>query len=448
MRKGLRGSYKADYAAVLKLGLPILIGQLGMIVVGFADNIMVGRYSTEALASASFVNNLFNVAIFACVGFSYGLTPLVGALFTQNRYRAIGSLLRAGVFLNTLFALVVTAVMWVLYLMVDRLGQPDELLPLIRPYFRLYLAGLLPVALFNVFAQWAYGINRTAMPMWIILGANVVNLIGNYMLIYGNCGCPELGLYGAGLSTLAARWLCPVVIAGVFLIRRCYRGYRDGFVERVGVTVEQLRRVFGTSLPVSLQLAFESGSFSFAAVMAGWLGAVSLAAFQVIVITGTLGFCVYYSIGSAVSVLVANASGLADRAGMRRVAFAGYHIIMAMATVSSVIFIIFGSVIIKAFTDDPAVLLMASSLIFPLVLYQYADATQINFANALRGTSHVMPMLWIAFVSYVVIGVPATYLIAFPGGLGTYGIILSFSVSLIVAAVLFLCFFLKNTRRQ
>ncbi|MDE6491511.1 MAG: MATE family efflux transporter [Muribaculaceae bacterium] len=448
MRKGLRGSYKADYAAVLKLGLPILIGQLGMIVVGFADNIMVGRYSTEALASASFVNNLFNVAIFACVGFSYGLTPLVGALFTQNRYRAIGSLLRAGVFLNTLFALVVTAVMWVLYLMVDRLGQPDELLPLIRPYFRLYLAGLLPVALFNVFAQWAYGINRTAMPMWIILGANVVNLIGNYMLIYGNCGCPELGLYGAGLSTLAARWLCPVVIAGVFLIRRCYRGYRDGFVERVGVTVEQLRRVFGTSMPVSLQLAFESGSFSFAAVMAGWLGAVSLAAFQVIVITGTLGFCVYYSIGSAVSVLVANASGLADRAGMRRVAFAGYHIIMAMATVSSVIFIIFGSVIIKAFTDDPAVLLMASSLIFPLVLYQYADATQINFANALRGTSHVMPMLWIAFVSYVVIGVPATYLIAFPGGLGTYGIILSFSVSLIVAAVLFLWFFLKNTRRQ
>lgn len=445
---GFKSGNKADYVAVMKLGLPILVGQLGMIVVGFADNIMVGRYSTAALASASFVNNLFNVAIFACVGFTYGLTPLVGSLFTQQRFRAIGSLLRTGVYLNILFALLVTAVMLGLYLMVDRLGQPDELLPLIRPYFRLYLAGLVPVALFNVFAQWAYGINRTAMPMWIILGANVVNLIGNYLLIYGNCGCPELGLYGAGLSTLVARWLCPLMIAGVFMSLRRYRGYRDGFVERVGVTGQQMRVVFRTSMPVSLQLAFESGSFSFAAVMAGWLGAVSLAAFQVIVITGTLGFCVYYSIGSAVSVLVANASGLADRAGMRRIAFSGYHIILAMATVSSAIFIFFGSIVIKAFTDDQEVLLLASTLIFPLVLYQYADATQINFANALRGTSNVMPMLWIAFVSYVVIGVPATYLIAFPAGLGTYGIILSFSVSLIVAAVLFLWFFLKNTRRQ
>lgn len=207
--KGFKLSDRADYMAVLKLGLPILVGQLGMIVVGFADNIMVGRYSTAALASASFVNNLFNVAIFACVGFTYGLTPLVGALFTQKRFRAIGSLLRTGVYLNILFALLVTAVMWGLYMSVDRLGQPDELLPLIRPYFRLYLAGLVPVALFNVFAQWAYGINRTAMPMWIILGANVINLIGNYLLIYGHFGCPELGLYGAGLSTLAARWLCP-----------------------------------------------------------------------------------------------------------------------------------------------------------------------------------------------------------------------------------------------
>lgn len=162
--KGFKLSDRADYMAVLKLGLPILVGQLGMIVVGFADNIMVGRYSTAALASASFVNNLFNVAIFACVGFTYGLTPLVGALFTQKRFRAIGSLLRTGVYLNILFALLVTAVMWGLYMSVDRLGQPDELLPLIRPYFRLYLAGLVPVALFNVFAQWAYGITVRPCP--------------------------------------------------------------------------------------------------------------------------------------------------------------------------------------------------------------------------------------------------------------------------------------------
>lgn len=439
--------YKDNYIAILRLGLPILVGQIGMIVVGFADNIMVGRYSTEALASASFVNNLFNTAVFACVGFTYGLTPLVGALFTQKRADTIGRLLRSGLLLNLLFSLCVTAIMWVVYLNVDRMGQPPELMPLIKPYYRLYLAGIVSISLFNVFAQWAYGINRTAMPMWIILIANAVNIAGNYVLIYGHCGLPELGLYGAGLSTLAARWLCPLMILGVFMFKRDYRQYRDGFTEHWKVSGKHLSQVNRTSWPVAMQLAFESGSFTFAAIVAGWLGALSLAAFQVIVITGTLGFCIYYSVGSAVSVRVANAAGLSDCKAMRRVGFAGYHIILAIATLSSLVFLFGTRYIIPLFTDDPAVIALSMTLIVPLVLYQYADATQITFANALRGTSHVMPMLWIAFVSYVIIGVPSTYAIAIPAGLGTYGIILSFSVSLIIAAALFLIFFLKSTRR-
>ena len=150
-----------------------------MIVVGFADNIMVGHYSTEALASASFVNNLFNVAIFCCIGFTYGLTPIVGSYFTQKRHGDIGAAMRTGVVLNVIFTLAVMAIMTAIYFNVDRLGQPEQLLPLIRPYFLIYLAGMLPISVFNVFAQWSYGINDTRLPMWIILGSNVVNIIGN-----------------------------------------------------------------------------------------------------------------------------------------------------------------------------------------------------------------------------------------------------------------------------
>ncbi|MDE6165337.1 MAG: MATE family efflux transporter, partial [Muribaculaceae bacterium] len=182
---GFWGKYRNDYAQIARLGLPILVGQVGMIVVGFADNIMVGRYSTQALASASFVNGVFNTALFACIGFSYGLTPLVGALFSQGRRTHIGGLMRTGVFVNILFALLVSLLMGVLYLNVDRLDQPEELLPIIRPYFRLYLAGILPLSMFQVFAQWSWGIKNTAMPMWIILGSNVINIIGNWLLIYG-----------------------------------------------------------------------------------------------------------------------------------------------------------------------------------------------------------------------------------------------------------------------
>lgn len=439
--------YRENYAAIIKLGLPILVGQLGMIVVAFADNIMVGRYSTAALASASFVNNVFNVATFAVLGFTYGLTPLIGAMFSQNRSDSIGAMIRNGLLVNVLFSLLVTAVMWVLWLNIDRLGQPEELLPLIKPYYLIVLAGMVPVAVFNVFAQWLFAINRTALPMWIILSANVLNILGNYLLIYGNFGCPELGLIGAGYSTLIARIFCPVVVIVIFAVAKRFAAYRDGF-RHSRITSRTLGQINRTSWPVSLQMTFESGSFTVAAVMAGWLGAISLASFQIIVITGTLGFCIYYSMGSAVSVLVANAAGLNDHPGMRRMAFAGYHIILTLATISSLIFVFFEEQMIYAFTDDTEVIAATVALIVPLVLYQLGDATQINFANALRGTSQVMPMIWIAFVSYIVIGTPSTYLLAFPLGLGTYGIILSFSVSLFIAAGLFLYFFLRATRKR
>lgn len=437
--------YRANYKSIIKLGLPILIGQLGMIIVGFADNIMVGKYSTEALASASFVNNVFNVAILACIGFTYGLTPLIGALFARKRDDAIGATLRNGLFLNVVFSLLVSGIMAILYFCLHRMGQPAELLPLIRPYYLLYLAGLLPISLFNVFAQWAYAINRTKMPMWIILVANAVNIMGNYMLIYGKCGCPELGLTGAGISTLLARILTMVCIIVVFFCLRRYRSYRDGFYHS-RISSLHLSQINRTSWPVSLQMTLETGAFSIAAIMAGWLGKVPLASFQVMLIVGTLGFCVYYSIASSVSILVSNAAGLGDNAKIRRVSFAGYHILLILATVSSLVFIFFGEYLIKVFTDDPAVVLTSLALILPLVLYQYGDATQINFANALRGTSNVMPMLWIAFVSYVVVGLPVTWMLAFPLGLGLYGIFLSFSVSLFLAAALFLYFFMRTTR--
>lgn len=433
------------YRQLLLLGLPILVGQLGNIVVGFADNIMVGRYSTEALASASFVNNMFNVAIFAIIGFTYGLTPLAGALYGNGQLRETGALTRLSLWLNVAFSLVVFIIMGVVYLNLDRMGQPEELLPLIRPYFVLYLIGLVPIAIFNVLAQWSYAITDTRLPMWVILGCNVMNVMGNYALIYGHWGAPEWGLTGAGISTLAARVVGMAVMLGVLLKVRRYRPYRDGFLHKPGRRGD-VALLWRTSLPVSLQMTFESGSFTAAAIMTGWLGAIPLAAFQIIVIVGTLGFCIYYSLGSAITIKVANAAGTGSRSGMRHYAWAGYHLMLVLMAIASLTFIFLGRSLMGVFTDDAAVLSLAATLIFPLVLYQLGDATQITFANALRGTSHVMPMLWIAFVSYFIVGVPATYLLGIAWGGGIFGIILSFSASLFLAGALFLYFFLRVTR--
>lgn len=437
--------YLSDYKQIVRLGFPIIVGQAGMIVVGFADNIMVGRYTTEALSAASFVNNVFNMASLACLGFTYGITPLAGALFGRGRHAEIGALMRNALVLNVLYALMITALMTVLFFNVERLGQPAELMPLIKPYFVLYLCGLLPMTLYNVFAQCSYGMRCTSMPMWIILAANAINVAGNWILIYGKLGAPELGLFGAGLATFAARVFTAATIISIFACSRRFAGVRAGF--RLGsLGRDAMSRLWKTSLPVSMQLFFETAAFSGASIFVGWLGAIELAAFQVMVTIGTLGFCFYYSLGSATSVLVANAAGHNDRRTMRRIGFAGYHLTLLLALCASLAFIFGGKYLIEAFTPDPAVIAVALSLIPPMVAYQLGDATQVNFANSLRGTSKVMPMLWIAFVSYLLAGLPSSYLFAFTFSGGLVGIFYSFSVSLFLAGALFLYFFLKYTR--
>lgn len=439
-------SYLNDCVKIFRLGLPVLVSQIGMIVVGFADNIMVGHYSTDALASASFVNNLFNLPIFAALGFSYGLTPLVGALFTNGRPDKIGQVLRAGVLVNIVVSLLLIAVMGGVYLNLPRLGQPDHLLPIIRPYFLIYMCGMLPICIFNAFAQWSYGIRNTAMPMWIMLGANLLNILGNYILIYGNFGAPELGLTGAGLSTFTARVLTAVIICGVFFRSPRYKGYADGY-RKLRPEKGTYGNVVRMSWPVSLQMSFETAAFSGCAVMCGWLGAIEMAAFQIVVVVGTLGFCIYYAMATAVTVLVANEAGRNDARGMRRKALAGYGVILAACIMSSLFFGLGSSHVMKIFTDDAAVLAAAVGVIIPLVLYQVGDATQINFASALRGTGNVRPMMWIAFISYILVGLPASYLLAFTFGMGLYGIVLSFSCSLFLAAALFLYYFLRTVNR-
>lgn len=436
----------APFSRIIRLGLPIIAGQLGMIVTGFADTAMVGHYSTASLASAAFVNNVFNIPLLAILGFSYGLTPLVGALFGRGRFYRAGGIVANGLVVNVLFVVVMMAGMGVLYFYLDRLGQPPELLPIIKPYYLIALVGLIPVAIYNLFAQWSYAIRHTAMPMWITLTANALNILGNYLLIYGHWGLPELGLTGAGYSTLISRCICAAMIIGLFMIPREFRSYRLGW-KASRINLSAMKRVASTSIPVSLQMAFETSAFSVSAVMAGWIGAIALASYQVIITLGTLGFCVYYGMGASVAVLVSNYAGRREIDAMKRTAFRGYIVILGLAACSSALFLFFGSEIIRIFTVDPVVIAASSVLILPLIVYQVGDATQVTFANALRATANVMPMLWIALVSYIVIGLPVTYIFAFFLGMGVYGIVMSFSVSLFLAGALFLLVFLRTLHR-
>ena len=435
------------YKATLRLGIPIAIGQIGVIVMGFADTMMVGRYATEALASASFVNSVFNLVTFLLMGYSYGLTPLISAHCGRGEQREAGGTLKQALVANGLFALLLLAVMSGLYFYIDRMGQPVQLLPYIRPYYIVILISMLFVACFNAVRQFTDGTSDTASGMWILLTGNALNIVGNALLIYGVGPFPELGLLGAGLSTMFSRFYMAVALIAIVAFRKRYAPFRAGF-HATALSREAVRRINAKSLPISLQMGMDSGAFTFSGIIAGWIDAPSLAAFQVMMTIGTLGFLFYYSFGSGMSIRVATFAGQNDWKQVRLAARAGQHILCAMATISSLTFLLFGSSLIHVFSHDATVVGIAVSLIVPLIIYQFGDAMQICFANALRGTSQVMSMMWIAFVSYVVVNIPAGFILGFPCGLKTTGIFLAISLGLFTAAPLFYWQFRKELKRH
>ena len=436
----------SHYGATLRLGLPIAVGQLGVIIMGFADTMMVGRYSTEALAAASFANSVLNLCTFMLMGYSYGLTPLVSAYYGAGRAARAGGVLRRGLVCNVLFALLLVACLAWVYGFLPHMGQPVSLLPLIRPYL-LCLALSLPfVAAFNALRQFTDGLTHTATAMWALLGSNALNVVGNYLLIYGPGPLPELGLTGAGVSTLLSRMVMAAALGAVVLRSRRYAPYRRGY-RAASCHLAALRRMHAQSWPIGMQMGMESGAFTFTGIMAGWIGAVDLAAFQVMVTVGTLGFLFYYSFGAGVSIRVAAFMGSQSWQQVRQATRAGVVILLGMACVSSLTFVLGGRWLIGLFTTDAAVLGLCLSLIPPLVLYQLGDAMQICFANALRGTAHVQSMMWIAFVSYVVVNLPMAYVLAFPLGMGSMGLFLAFSAGLFTAALLFARQYYRVVRR-
>ena len=421
--------YREDYSATIKIGVPIVLGQLGIVVVGLVDNIMVGHFSTSDLAAASFVNSVFNIPILFGMGFSYGLTPLVGQFFGRGDKFRVGGLLRNSLLANFMIGLFLSVVMGIMYLNVHRMGQPEELLPLIRPYFLLQLTSLVFVMMFNSFKQFADGITDTKTSMWIMLSANLLNIIGNSLLIYGVWGLPALGLTGAGISTLTSRIFMFVAFAILFFRKQSYRRYLVGY-HRTTYNTGDLKVLNRMGMMVGLQMGMETALFSISGVMIGWLGTVPLAAHQVVASISTLGFMVYYGVGSAVSIRVSNFFGRGDIAGVRRATLAGAHLLGLLAISVSVFFLLVREHIGWLYTSSEDVVNLVAVLMVILVFYQFGDSLQIIFANALRGVADVTSMAVISFIGYFVIALPVSYICGFVLDWGIEGIWVGYPVGL------------------
>ncbi len=431
------------YKDILLIGTPVIIGQLGTIVLGFADTLMIGHHSTNELAAAGLVNNVYGLVLLFYLGFSYGLTPIVGKLFGMDRQTEIGGKLRNSLLANMLVGIMLMAIMTVLYFCLGNIGQPDELLPLIRPYFIVNLVSIPFVGIFNTLKQLFDGITQTRVPMWVMVGGNLVNILFNWLLIYGVCGFPELGLLGAGISTMSSRILMALALGVILFSNKRYAIYKKSLLES-RITSSDFKEMNRLGWPVALQLGMETAAFSLSCIMAGWLGTLSLAAHQIMITTSQLFYLVLSGLASAVSIRISLFCGMRDFAAVRANAADGFRLVLIIASAMSVPVLIFRNEIGALFTTDVEVQKMVAMLCIVIVVFQFSDGLQYSFANALRGIACVKPMVYYAFFAYFIVNLPLGYILGFPCKLGILGVWLAFPFGLSAAGILYLRKFRKQ----
>ena len=439
--------YKRHYGIILRLGTPIILGQLGNVVLGFIDTIMVGNYNANALASAGFVNNIFNLGIVALLGFSYCATPVIGAYYGRKEHDNVAGAFKDTIWANLLFGAIVIAAYILLYLNIGNLGQPQELLPTIRPYFLTLLLSLPTVIIFNSLKQFTDTVGATQTAMWIILITNFTNVILNYLLIFGAGGFPELGLTGAGIATLLSRILGLFIFVMLIARQKRFRIYKRAFKNH-STSRGGIKKLFIIGTPLSLQMGTETASFSLASLLMGWLGTVELAAFQILTITGSLCFMIYYGIGAAASIRISHYRGRNEWQSVGETANASLHIILIVAAVLSALIALLRNRLAGIFTDDADIQNMFAILIIPMLAYQISDGMQTNYANTLRGIQVTKPLSIYAFISYICLALPTSYILGFPCGLGAKGVAYGLPVGLTVAAILYYRRFNKEIHKQ
>ena len=383
----LIGKYGSNYKSLLKLAIPIIIGQLGGIITGLADTIMVGQHSTAELAASSFVNNVLNTFIIFGTGFSFALTPLVGENIARDKKYVVSAWLKNGIVANLILAFILVAILTAIYFNVEHFGQPSELMPLIKPYFLVSMISIIFIMLANSFRQFVEGITNPSVSMWILVTGNMLNILGNYLLIYGKWGLPEMGLMGAGYSTLISRIFMFVMFVLVFLFRPSYKAYRKGFM-RMWVLPNRLVRVTKLGVPIAFQQGLEAATFSLTAIMVGWLGSTELAAHQVVISISTISFTTYLGLGSATAIRTSFFKGAKDWDQVRKTTVAGLHLGVIVSTLTCLALFIFRNDVSFIFSSDPKIATIVVMLLPILMLYQYVDGAQIVLANALRGRSY------------------------------------------------------------
>ena len=430
--------YKEQYIANLRLALPVVATQVGQITVQFADNVMVGHYGGNdptPLAATSFGGAVFFILFIAAVGIALGMTPLVGELFAQGDRERSSRLLQNGITFYTLLGIAVSAVQFALIPLMYHLGQPQEVVEMAIPYYRMLALSMPFIMLFFAFKQFLEGVGNTKVEMVVVIFCNLMNVAFNCVFIYGRLGFEPMGATGAGLGTLLSRILMPIAIIGYFCRQRRYRPYLNGYTP-FRLSLPTVRSLLRMGVPISSQMFLEASAFVGTGIMMGWFDKVAISANQISTTIGNCAFMIVMSIGAATTIRISHCYGARNTGELALAAKASYHLTLVWNTFTALAFITLRDHIPMLFTTNREVIDMASKLLVFVALFQLSDGIQNVSIGILRGIQDVKIIMPIAFLSYLVLNLPVGYLFGFTLGMGPEGLILGFTFGLSMAALL------------
>lgn len=429
-------NYIPFYKNNLKIAVPIVLTQVGGGIVALMDNVMVGHLGAVELASVAFANSIFVLGQVFVMGAVMGLTPLVGQAFVQSDLERVKALFYNALVFVCVLGLAVTLILGLVYPFFDYMGQDTNVVRWAKPYFLLQVFSLLPLLVFCLFKQFLEGLGNTKVAMIITLVANIVNIVLNYLLIYGKFGFPYWGVVGAGVATLISRILMAV---GFFVYVRTNDSWWN-YLKDITIDLFQARKVWTVArvgMPIGGHMLLECTAFALSAIMVGWLGAVPLAGNQIAQNISHLTFMLVVGIGSATTIRVSHRLGEKNFYALRMAGKASVHLCLLTNTLMAIFMIVFSRQIPRIFTTDMAVIDAAAPLLVLAGLFQISDGLQTVGASILRGLTDVKRPVIYAFISYICINLPLGYLLAFKFHMGASGVWIGFIVGLSIAAILF-----------
>jgi multidrug resistance protein, MATE family len=426
---------KEHFKVTLALAFPVVISQLGQVLVGVADSMMVGRLGALPLAAASLANSIFFVILMFGMGISMGITPLVSIAEGKGKSKRISNLFGHSLWINILTAIALTGLVLGLSTGLHFLGQPEEVVLLTIPYLLVITASLFPFMIFQTFKQFAEGLSQTKQAMYITIFCNGVNIFLNWVLIWGRLGAPEMGLMGAGWATLISRIMMPILMGYYILTSKRYHVYSIS-LKLKKASIRIFSKILNIGIPTGFQYIFEVSAFSAAAVMMGWIGVNALAGHQIALNLASISYMMAAGLSTAGMIRVSNFIGRDNPKAMREAGMVVFGMALIFMLFTALIFVSFRMFLPTLYIDDPEVISLASSLLIIAALFQLSDGAQVAGLGVLRGMEDVKIPTLITLFAYWILGLPLGYFLAFELGMAEKGIWYGLLIGLSCTAIL------------